>query len=105
MVQEGGATVVPVFFEGQNSRLFQLVSQISMTLRLSLLFREVVNKIGGEISLRIGAPLNPAQLAHFTDRRALTDHLRGLTYAPQQAASFSFAPPFEPPLGPVFDLA
>ena len=104
LVQEGRASVVPVFFEGQNSRVFQLASQLSMTLRLSLLFREVVNKMGGEVKLRIGAPLSHAQLAHFEDRRALTDHLRHLTYAPQRTEVTAFAPPFEPPLGPVFDL-
>ncbi|MGD1879787.1 MAG: lysophospholipid acyltransferase family protein [Kiloniellaceae bacterium] len=104
LVQESRATVVPVFFEGQNSRLFQLASQVSMTLRLSLLFREVVNKMGAELRLRIGAPLTYAQLAHFHDRRALTEHLRGLTYAPQAENTACFAPPFEPPLGPVFHL-
>mgnify|MGYP003700620083 CR=1 FL=1 len=104
LVQEGRAGVVPVFFEGQNSRLFQWASRVSMTLRLSLLFHEVVNKMGCEVALRIGRPLGYAQLAHFDDRRALTDHLRGLTYAPAREAEACFAPPFEPPLGPVFDL-
>ena len=45
-IARAGATVVPVFFEGQNSRLFQLASHVSLTLRLSLLFNEVRNKIG-----------------------------------------------------------
>jgi putative hemolysin len=75
-----------------------------MTLRLSLLFHEVVNKMGGEVKLRIGAPQSYDQLAHFHDRRALTDHLRSLTYALQREEVTSFAPPFEPPLGPVFHL-
>jgi len=80
-----------------------------MTLRLSLLFREVVNKMDREVALSIGAPLDYAQLAAFRDRRALTEHLRALTYAPQSYASAvepaeGFLPPFEPPLGPVFHL-
>ena len=104
LVPEGRARVLPVFFEGQNSRVFQWASQLSMTLRLSLLFREVVNKMGGEVKLRIGAPISHAQLAHFEDRRALTDHLRSLTYAPQRDEAPAFVPPFEPPLGPVFEL-
>ena len=104
MVQEGGATVVPIFFEGQNSRLFQMVSQVSMTLRLALLFHEVVNKMNRPVRLRIGAPLTSSQLAHFEDRRALTEYLRGLTCVPPREAQDSFAPPFEPPLGPVFEL-
>ena len=117
LVQESQATVVPVFFEGQNSRLFQLASHLSMTLRLSLLFREVVNKMDREVSLRIGAPLAYRRLAHFRDRRALTDHLRAQTYAPAHAQQHDAAvaggesqddvfwpAPFEPPLGPVFEL-
>lgn len=104
LVQEGRATVLPVFFEGQNSRVFQWASRLSMTLRLALLFHEVVNKMGGEVSLRIGAPLTHHQLARFADRRALADHLRQLTYAPQAEAPAAFAEPFEPPLGPVFRL-
>ncbi|WP_193367138.1 lysophospholipid acyltransferase family protein [Pelagibius marinus] len=104
LVQESRASVLPVFFEGQNSRVFQWASRVSMTLRLSLLFHEVVNKMGSEVQLRIGAPLTYGQLAHFRDRRALTDHLRNLTYAPQHEEVTSFMPPFEPPLGPVFHL-
>ncbi len=109
LVQESRATVVPVFFEGQNSRLFQLASHVSMTLRLSLLFREVVNKIGRELRLNIGAPLGFAQLAHFENRRVLTEHLRAVTYAPctygvPAEAMNDFLSPFEPPLGPVFRL-
>src|SRR3546814_5877645 len=75
-------------------RLFQCASQVSMTLRLALLFHEVVNKMGREVKLRIGAPLSHAQLAHIQDRRALADHLRCLTYGPQAEGGASFAPPF-----------
>ncbi|GAB4357565.1 MAG: hypothetical protein Kow00114_09180 [Kiloniellaceae bacterium] len=109
LVQEARATVVPVYFEGQNSRLFQFASHLSMTLRLSLLFREVVNKMDRELRLSIGAPLAYERLAQFQDRRALTEYLRAVTYAPQtyaapaEAAS-DFLSPFEPPLGPVFHL-
>ena len=54
-ITRAGATVVPMFFEGQNSRLFQLASHISLTLRLSLLLSEVHNKIGSLVAVRIGA--------------------------------------------------
>lgn len=104
LVLEGRASVVPVFFAGQNSRLFQWASRLSMTLRLALLFHEVVNKMGREVALSIGAPLTWRELAHFADRRALAEHLRSLTYAPRPESVASFAPPFEPPLGPVFHL-
>lgn len=81
LIQGAEATVVPVYFPGQNSRAFQIVSQFSMTLRLSLLFKEVVNKIGSEIQVAIGAPLPAQDLTGFGDRKALIDHLRDATYA------------------------
>ena len=42
MIQRSNATVVPVFFPGANSRLYQIANQISATLRQGLLIREVV---------------------------------------------------------------
>ena len=40
MIARSGATVVPVHFTGQNSRLFQLASHLHPTLRLGLLIKE-----------------------------------------------------------------
>jgi putative hemolysin len=74
------ATVVPIFFEGQNSRLFQVASHISLTLRLSLLLHEVRNKIGSVIAVRIGAPVAHAELSHIAERKALAEYLRRATY-------------------------
>ena len=57
LVQRSKATVVPLFFHGQNSRLFQLASQINQNLRLSLLLHEVRNKMGRHIGISIGDPI------------------------------------------------
>jgi putative hemolysin len=73
--------VAPVFFAGQNSRLFQLASHVSMTLRLSLLFKEVHDKIGSEVHVRIGDIISYNRLATISDRRALMDLLKDTTYA------------------------
>jgi putative hemolysin len=80
LVQGSRATVVPVFFEGQNSRLFQLASQISTTLRLSLLFKEVAARIGTDVGVRIGTPLAFEDLPTFDDRQLFADWLRDHTY-------------------------
>ncbi|HBT01967.1 MAG TPA: acyltransferase, partial [Citreicella sp.] len=40
MIQRSGATVVPVYFPGQNSRAYQLANRISPTLRQGLLIHE-----------------------------------------------------------------
>jgi putative hemolysin len=77
---ETRASVLPVFFAGQNSRLFQIASHLSQTLREALLFREMCNKLGGQVRVRIGEPLDYPDFAHLTDRRRLMLHLRELTY-------------------------
>ena len=41
-----GVTVVPVYFHGQNSRAFQILSHTNYALRIALLFRESVRRMG-----------------------------------------------------------
>ena len=81
LITQARAPVAPVYFAGQNSRLFQIASHISMTLRLSLLFKEVHNKIGSEIRVRLGDVVPYDALASITDRYAFMQHLRQMTYA------------------------
>ncbi len=80
LIVQGKAPVVPVYFAGQNSRLFQLASHVSLTLRLSLLFKEVHDRIGSEVHVRIGEIIPFEQLAKL-DRNAVMEHLRATTYA------------------------
>lgn len=81
MIIQGKAPVVPVYFAGQNSRLFQICSHVSMTLRLSLLFKEVHDRIGKTLSLKIGRRIPYAEVAAIKDRKELMDFLRTQTYA------------------------
>lgn len=74
------ATVVPVFFVGQNSRLFQLASHLSLTLRLSLVFRETARRIGSRLKVRVGAPIPFEDIAHIEDRGQLVMELRKRTF-------------------------
>lgn len=57
LIQASGATVLPMFFEGQNGLMFHFVSRFSASIREALLLREVAKRIGGEISAHIGAPI------------------------------------------------
>ena len=76
LIQRSKATVVPVYFHGQNSRLFQLVSQISQLLRYGLLLHEVRNKMGDQIQVTVGDPIPFEELSEIKDRQQLLDHLR-----------------------------
>jgi len=46
MIRTSGACVVPLFFQGANSRLYQIANQISATLRQGLLLHEIVHSTG-----------------------------------------------------------
>lgn len=81
LIQRSKATVVPMWFGGQNSRLFQIASHVSATLRLSLIFHEVKARIGTLLPVMIGAPIPFSDLAAIKDRQALSDHLHDVTYA------------------------
>lgn len=80
MIAKTHADVAPLYFAGQNSALFQAVSHVSLTLRLSLLFHEVHNKLGSEVRAGVGDVIPYAQLAQYRDRQALMDYLRAATY-------------------------
>lgn len=80
LIVSAKATVVPVYFDGQNSRMFQFASNVSQTFREALLFKEVANKIGTDIGLTIGDTIPFDEIAHIKDRRELIEHLRTITY-------------------------
>ena len=71
LIQAARANVIPVYFEGQNGRLFHLASKLSMTLRLSLLIREFKRLSGTTISSRIGAMIGWEELSAYADRKDL----------------------------------
>ena len=81
LIQRSRATVAPIWFGGQNSRLFQIASHLSVTLRLSLIFHEVKARIGTALPVVIGAPVPFTEIAGLRDRQALADHLHDRTYA------------------------
>ena len=81
LAQRTRATIVPIWFAGQNSRCFQIASHISVTLRLAPLFHEVNRRSGSALRVEIGDPIAFDSLSAFPDRRSLTEHLRAVTYA------------------------
>ncbi len=81
MVARSGATVVPIFFSGQNSRLFQLASHLHYTLRLGMFIREFRSRVGSDVELVVGQPIPPEALAPLrADSKAMMDFLRKATY-------------------------
>ena len=80
LLRMSNATVVPIYFVGQNSRLFQMASHTSLTLRLSLVFRETARRIGSRLQVRVGRPIPFSEIAHIEDRAELVQELRKRTF-------------------------
>ncbi len=59
------ATVVPVFFDGRNSSLFQLAGLLHPRLRTVLLPRELLRLRGETVRVEVGGPITPQRLARL----------------------------------------
>ena len=98
MVAKSGATVVPIYFDGHTSRLFQLASHLHTTLRLGLLIKEFRKRVDTPVRVVIGKPIDPAEIeARAKDTRQLMDFLRKATYelSPTPLRSYDYGFEFE----------
>ncbi len=84
LVQAARASVIPIYFEGQNGRLFHLASKVSLTLRISMLIREFRRLSGSTITSHIGDLIAYETLSEGADRKDLLSKL--------YSAVFSMAP-------------
>ncbi|MGO9011572.1 MAG: lysophospholipid acyltransferase family protein [Bryobacteraceae bacterium] len=80
IAQKTDATAVPIFFAGANSVGFQLAGVLHPGLRTASLPRELLNKRGRRIRMRIGRPVTPATLHSFENAREAIEYLRCRTY-------------------------
>nr|WP_299481379.1 lysophospholipid acyltransferase family protein [uncultured Roseibium sp.] len=88
MIRSSKATVLPLYFDGQNSWLFHLVSKYSLTLRLALLVREFRRIVGSVMTARAGRPIPFDTLSGFKDQKEVMDFLQTkvLEMAPAEPA-------------------
>lgn len=80
IIQMSGATVVPVFFDGYNSKPFQLAGLLHPRLRTIMLPWEMLSKRGTRVSVCVGSSIPTARVEQFTDPEHLMDYLRVRTY-------------------------
>lgn len=95
MIEKSDAQIVPVFFEGTTSRLFQLASHLHYTLRMGFLIREFRKRVDAPVRIVVGKAINRSEIVGFKgDRKRLMDFLRTRTYALSQdgidASSYGF---------------
>jgi putative hemolysin len=81
LIQSAKASVLPIYFEGQNSWLFHLASRFSLTLRLSFLIREFCKLSGTTIFSNIGSIVAWDDIAPITDRKAMLQYLYDCVFA------------------------
>jgi putative hemolysin len=75
-----GVTTLPIWFGGQNSRLFQIASHLSYPLRVAMIFHETRRLMGRRLDMRIGAPVT-AEVLQSLPKADVAPHLRRLTMA------------------------
>ncbi|MFV0358470.1 lysophospholipid acyltransferase family protein [Tropicimonas sp.] len=96
MIAKSRATVVPIYFEGHNSRLFQFASHLHSTLRLALLIQEFRKRVDEPVRVVIGEPIPRDALdQRAKDPRAMMDFLRTETYSLSPKPLTSLAYGFE----------
>jgi len=77
MIRRSGATVVPIFFPGSNSRWYQMANRISPTLRQGLLLHEVVHSCNRPQKPVVGAPISADRMKMLeNDPRGFMEWLR-----------------------------
>ncbi|KZY46589.1 acyltransferase [Roseovarius sp. HI0049] len=81
LVGRSNATVVPVYFDGHTSRLFQLASHLHYTLRMGLLIKEFAKRVDTSVRVVVGEPIGREDLdARAKDSKSLMAFLRQKTY-------------------------
>ena len=72
LARKNSAAVIPIFFEGQNSASFQLLSRVHPRVRTALLIRELLKKKGETIRIRVGSPIPPSRFTEHQGDESLS---------------------------------
>lgn len=98
MIAKSNATVLPVYFDGHTSRLFQIASHMHNTLRMGLLIKEFKKRVDTPVRVAIGEPITRDVLDPMAkDTKSLMDFLRKATYelSPEPLRSYDYGFEFE----------
>jgi putative hemolysin len=81
LIQRAECPVVPVFFDGRNSRMFHLLGKVNAQLRTMALPSELFKKEGDEIKMRIGKSISADDIKLISDAELLGRFLRAKVYS------------------------
>ena len=80
LIRKANVPVIPIYFKGSNSLLFQILGLIHPMLRTVKLPSELLNKKNRVIKLRIGNPISVDTQSSFSDIMQYGKFLRAKTY-------------------------
>ena len=81
IIKSANVPVIPVFWDGCNSRRFYRWDKIHPMMGTARLTRELANKHDQTINLQIGKPILPAEVATYEKPAELAAYLRSRSYA------------------------
>ena len=84
IVRRTEAPVLPIYFDGRNGPLFQVLGMIHPRLRTAMLPRELYNKQNGVVELRVGSVIPFKRMNEIIGDAELTDYLRKRTFLLRQ---------------------
>ena len=107
IIQKTKVPVIPVYFDGNNSRKFYRLAKIYHLLGTVRLVKELLNKRNKKIIMKIGKPILPAEIAQYETPEALAAYLKNRSYALQANISTEaqhirtrVSDPVDPPFRP-----
>ena len=79
-IKKNKVPIVPIYFHGNNSRIFHLLGRIHPSLRTAKLPSELINKRNKTIKVRIGNQISVKEQDRFPDIHQFGRYLRAKTY-------------------------
>lgn len=81
LIQQLKVPVIPIYFHGHNSTIFNILGLIDWRLRSLRLPTELINMTGKKVHVSVGEPIMPDVIAQYKDTKTLGEFLRNETYA------------------------
>jgi putative hemolysin len=86
LIRAAEATVLPIYFEGQNGPMFHIASRVSMAWRIALLIGELDKRRGQPVRVRVGRPIRWPEIAALPTPAEAMRELRRRVYALRKSA-------------------
>ena len=83
IIQKTKVPVIPVYFDGNNSRKFYFWAKIYSMFATVRLVKELLNQRNKKIVMKLGKPILPAEVAQYETPEALAAYLKNRSYALQ----------------------